>query len=83
MDSRITSAIRFLAMDGPSEAPDALRNCKSKGTHAGNFWEKDPEPSDSQRVPLCKKGLKTLFPGLFLPSKMLLKLKDSQLHINI
>lgn len=52
-------------MDEPSEALDAPRNCEPNGTRAGIFWEKDPEPLDSQRVPLCKKGLKTHFPRPF------------------
>lgn len=41
MDSSITSGIRFLAMDGLSEVPDAPRNCEPNSTFVGIFWEKD------------------------------------------
>lgn len=62
-------------MDGPSEALDAPRNCEPNGTRAGLFWEKDPEPLDSQRVPLCKKGLKTHFPRPFSTTQNAFKMK--------
>lgn len=62
MDSRITSGIRFWAMDGLAEAPDAPRNCEPDGTHGGIFWEKNPEFLDPPRGPLCKRGLRAHFP---------------------
>lgn len=65
MDSRITSGTRFLAMDGLSEALDTPRNCEPGDTHVGIFWEKNPELSDSQRGPLCKKRLKAHFSQAF------------------
>lgn len=67
MDSSITSGIRFLAMDGLSEVPDAPRNCEPNSTFVGIFWEKDPERSDSQRGPFCKNKLRVHFSRPFPP----------------
>lgn len=67
MDSRITSGIRFLAMDGLSGPLDVPRNCEPNGTHVGVFWEKEPELSDSQRGPLYKKRVKGSSAQVFCP----------------
>lgn len=67
MDSRITRGIRFLVMDGLSEALSALRNCEPDGV--GIFREKDPELSDSPKGVLYvkKKRLKVHFSRPFSP----------------
>lgn len=69
MASRLACGIRFLVMDGLSEALKALRNCELNGTCVGIFREKDPELSDSPEGVLYvkKKRLKVPFSRPFPP----------------
>lgn len=54
MDSGISPAIQFLAMEGLSEALDVPRNCEPSGTRVGISGRRI-RSADSQRDPYAKK----------------------------